>query len=267
MNRAARDGDARLLTPRQQAASPPEHPGYGDPHRRHRLPRGQLPGVLVPRRLVRRPHHLLARLHHARRVHQPQLPGADHRCRRRVSGVDDTGVLAARIRRGPRGRPAACASCWPGASPTASTTGTRWGSSRSSATAPPPKFEAGEWRNWYATRFADSAASAGYCLREWERLQGDTPGVPRRAVRQQRAARRARRRRRDPVGAQQLHGAAAGGRHLLRLRGGARRPGLLRGGVAPTYGTTPTRCRSCSPTWSARCATPTSATTRAPTAA
>ncbi|MDE0449483.1 MAG: GH116 family glycosyl-hydrolase [Spirochaetaceae bacterium] len=40
--------------------------------------------------------------------------------------------------------------------------------------APPPEFEAGEWRNWYATRFADSAASAGYCLREWERLRDQT---------------------------------------------------------------------------------------------
>ena len=58
-------------------------------------------------------------------------------------------------------------------------------------------------------------------------------GVPRRAVRQQRAAGGAGRRRRHPVGAQQLHGAAAGGRHLLRLRGGARRPGLLRRELHP----------------------------------
>ena len=40
--------------------------------------------------------------------------------------------------------------------------------------APPPELEAGEWRNYYATRFADSAASAGYCLREWQRLHGET---------------------------------------------------------------------------------------------
>ena len=39
---------------------------------------------------------------------------------------------------------------------------------------PPPELDTGEWRNYYATRFADSAASAGYCLREWERLQGET---------------------------------------------------------------------------------------------
>ena len=39
---------------------------------------------------------------------------------------------------------------------------------------PPPEAEVGEWRNYYATRFPDSAASAGYCLREWERLQGAT---------------------------------------------------------------------------------------------
>jgi non-lysosomal glucosylceramidase len=40
--------------------------------------------------------------------------------------------------------------------------------------APPPALEHGEWRNHYATRFPDSAASAGYCLREWERLRDQT---------------------------------------------------------------------------------------------
>ena len=39
---------------------------------------------------------------------------------------------------------------------------------------PPPELEVAEWRNYYATRFADSAASAGYCLRDWERLQRET---------------------------------------------------------------------------------------------
>ena len=39
---------------------------------------------------------------------------------------------------------------------------------------PAPAFDTAEWRNHYATRFADSAASAGYCLREWDRLQGQT---------------------------------------------------------------------------------------------
>ena len=39
---------------------------------------------------------------------------------------------------------------------------------------PAPALETAEWRNHYATRFADSAASAGYCLREWDRLQERT---------------------------------------------------------------------------------------------
>ena len=39
---------------------------------------------------------------------------------------------------------------------------------------PPPPLDAAEWRNYYATRFADSAASAGFCLREWDRLQSET---------------------------------------------------------------------------------------------
>ena len=41
---------------------------------------------------------------------------------------------------------------------------------------PPPEVHVGEWRNYYATRFPDSAASALYCLREWDRLQGETLG-------------------------------------------------------------------------------------------
>ena len=34
--------------------------------------------------------------------------------------------------------------------------------------------EVAEWHNYYATVFADSTASAGYCLREWDRLQRET---------------------------------------------------------------------------------------------
>ena len=40
--------------------------------------------------------------------------------------------------------------------------------------APPPALDAAEWRNYYATRFPDSAASARYCLQEWDRLLRDT---------------------------------------------------------------------------------------------
>jgi len=40
--------------------------------------------------------------------------------------------------------------------------------------APPPELDHAEWRNHYATRFANSAASAVYCLREWERLRDRT---------------------------------------------------------------------------------------------
>ena len=40
--------------------------------------------------------------------------------------------------------------------------------------APPPELEHGEWRNHYATRFQDSAASAVYCLGEWDRLRDQT---------------------------------------------------------------------------------------------
>ena len=40
--------------------------------------------------------------------------------------------------------------------------------------APPPALDTAEWRNYYAARFPDSAASAGYCLREWEWLRRDT---------------------------------------------------------------------------------------------
>ena len=143
-------------------------------------------------------------------------------------GRDDTGVLAARIGvAAGQTRSVRFVLAW--SFPNCVNYWHPVGVEQEQRDAPPPEFAAGEWRNWYATRFADSAASAGYCLREWERLQGEYPGVPRRAVRQQRTARRARRRRGHPVGAQQLHRAAAGGRHLLRLRGGARRPGLLRG--------------------------------------
>ncbi len=39
---------------------------------------------------------------------------------------------------------------------------------------PPPELIHAEWRNHYATRFPDSAASAVYCLREWERLHDRT---------------------------------------------------------------------------------------------
>ena len=39
---------------------------------------------------------------------------------------------------------------------------------------PPPALDHAEWRNHYATRFPDSAASASYCLREWERLRDHT---------------------------------------------------------------------------------------------
>ena len=39
---------------------------------------------------------------------------------------------------------------------------------------PPPELVHAEWRNHYATRFPDSAASAVYCLREWERLRDRT---------------------------------------------------------------------------------------------
>ena len=88
-------------------------------------------------------------------------------------GRDDTGVLAARISvAAGQTRSVRFVLAW--SFPNCVNYWHPVGVDQEQRDAPPPEPEAGEWRNWYATRFADSAASAGYCLREWDRLHGDT---------------------------------------------------------------------------------------------
>ena len=104
------------------------------------------------------------------------------------------------------------------------------------------------------------------------RAVSELPGVlvPWQVVRQRhqhRAARGAGCRCLDHVGAQEPHGAAPRRRHLLRLRGGRTRTPAAARAAAPMSGTTPTPCRSCTRSWSALCATPTSVTTWRQTAA
>ncbi len=88
-------------------------------------------------------------------------------------------------------------------------------------------------------------------------------GCPLREHRSRGGPRRGERQHLDP---QVADGAAPRGRHVLRLGRLPRPRGLLRRAAASTSGTTPTRCRSCSPPSSARCATRSCGTTSAPRA-
>ena len=88
-------------------------------------------------------------------------------------GRDDTGVLAARIGvAAGQTRSVRFVLAW--SFPNCVNYWHPVGGGQEQRDQPPPELEAGEWRNYYATRFADSAASAGYCLREWQRLHGET---------------------------------------------------------------------------------------------
>ena len=88
-------------------------------------------------------------------------------------GKDDTGVLAARVRV-PSGQTRVVRFVLTWSYPNCVNYWHPVGVDHEQRNEPAPSLDAAEWRNHYATRFADSAASAGYCLREWERLRGDT---------------------------------------------------------------------------------------------
>ena len=88
-------------------------------------------------------------------------------------GRDDTGVLAARIGvAAGQTRSVRFVLAW--SFPNCVNYWHPVGGGQEQRDQPPPELDTGEWRNYYATRFADSAASAGYCLREWQRLHGET---------------------------------------------------------------------------------------------
>ena len=88
-------------------------------------------------------------------------------------GRHDTGVLAARVSAPPGAtRSVRFALTW--SYPNCVNYWNPVGGGQERPGAPPPALDAAEWRNYYASLFPDSAASARYCLREWERLQRET---------------------------------------------------------------------------------------------
>jgi uncharacterized protein (DUF608 family) len=88
-------------------------------------------------------------------------------------GGDDTGVLAARVSV-PAGETRTVRLVLTWSYPNCVNYWHPVGAEEQQRHEPPPEVHVGEWRNYYATRFPNSAASAGYCLREWDRLQGAT---------------------------------------------------------------------------------------------
>ena len=173
VNRAGRDGAAQLLTLGTSGIAA-EHPGYGDLTIATDCPEVSFQeywfrGMWFDDLTIYW-HDFTAPGGFANRSYPDPTGGFDG-----AYGREDTGVLAARIgvaagqTRGVRfvltwSYPN-CVNYWHPV-----------GAEEHQRHEPPPELQAGEWRNYYATRFPDSAASAGYCLREWDRLQGETLG-------------------------------------------------------------------------------------------
>ena len=130
VNRAARDGAARLLTLGSSGIAA-EHPSYGDLTAATDCPEVSFQeywfrGAWFDDLTIYWHDFTTPGAFTNRNYPEPAGAGA-------ASGATTPGCWR-HASAWPPGRPAACASCWPGASPTASTTGTRWGWSRSSAT-------------------------------------------------------------------------------------------------------------------------------------
>ena len=83
------------------------------------------------------------------------------------------------------------------------------------------------WKNYYATRWADSAAAAQFAIEHWPRLYRRNRTLSRCALRLNHTNRRPRRRLGQYLHPQIAYRSASGGRNLLRLGRPAPRRGLL----------------------------------------